>query len=97
MTDYPESASVRYVAAAIVTAAIALGVVLGLAGLVTTPWLYAGFLSPLGYVAGVLAASVPMGRRLEWRSRLWLPVVIVTMHLSWGWGFLRSISRAQRR
>ena len=91
VAEHPETASVRYLAAPIVTAAIALGVVLGLVGLVTTPWLYAGFLAPLGYLAGVLSASVPMGRRLEWRSRLWLPVVIVTMHLSWGWGFLRSI------
>ena len=87
----------RYLAAPVVTAAIALGVVLGLIGAVTTPWLYAGLLAPVGYLAGVLAASLPMGRGLGWRSRLWLPAVVVTMHLSWGFGFLRSISRSQRR
>jgi len=97
VAEHPETASLRYLAAPLVTAAIALGVVLGLVGLVTTPWLLGGWLAPLGYLAGVLAASVPMGRGLSWRSRLWLPLVIVTMHLSWGWGFLRSIPRANRR
>jgi succinoglycan biosynthesis protein ExoA len=38
-----------------------------------------------------------MGRRLGVRSRLWLPIVVATMHLTWGWGFLRSIPRRQRR
>lgn len=95
--EHPETASLRYLAAPVVTAAIAVGVLLGLVGLVTTPWLYAGWLAPLGYLAGVLAAAVPMGRGLAVRSRLWLPIVIVTMHLSWGYGFLRSIPRHQRR
>jgi len=95
--EHPETASLRYLAAPMVTAAIVLGTVLGLLGPAITPWLYAGFLAPAGYLAGVLAASLPMGRGLGWRSRLWLPVVIATMHLSWGYGFLRSISRSQRR
>jgi succinoglycan biosynthesis protein ExoA len=101
--EHPETASVRYLAAPVVTAAVVLGPVLGLVGVLcqilggATPWLYAGWLAPLGYLAGVLAASVPMGRGLGWRSRLWLPLVVMTMHLSWGYGFLRSIPRTQRR
>lgn len=95
---YPDTASFRYLAAPIATVGIAVGILLGVAGLVTGwPWLYAGWLAPVGYVLGVLAASVPMGRGLGWRSRLLLPVVIATMHLSWGWGFLRSIPRSHRR
>ena len=31
-------------------------------------------------------------------AALWcLPLVVMTMHLSWGTGFLRSIARSQRR
>lgn len=98
VAEHPETASVRYLAAPVVTAAILLGVVLGLAGLLLgLPLLYGGLLAPVGYLLGVLAVTVPMGRSLAWRSRLWLPLVVVTMHLSWGWGFLRSIPRSQRR
>lgn len=100
---HPETASFRYLAAPIVTALVGLGVVLGLGGLVglalgiPLAWLgIAGFLSPLGYAAGVLAASVKIGRGLGRRSRLLLPLVVMTMHLSWGAGFLRSIPRSQR-
>jgi len=93
VAEHPDTASLRYLMAPIVTAAIGLGVLLGLLGAVTTPWLYGGWLAPLGYAAGVLAVSVPMGRSLPLTSRLWLPLVIMTMHLSWGYGFLRSIPR----
>lgn len=102
--EHPETASVRYLAAPVVTALVALGALLGLVAPVLAlseaaapALLYAGWLAPAGYLAGVLAASVPMGRGLGWRSRLWLPAVIVTMHLSWGYGFLRSIPRELRR
>jgi glycosyltransferase involved in cell wall biosynthesis len=98
---HPQTASMRYLAAPIVTAAVALGVLLGILGLVlgglTGTVLLAGFLAPLGYAAGVVAASIPMGRSLPWQSRLLLPFVVVTMHLAWGAGFLRSIPRHQRR
>ena len=95
---HPDTASLRYLAAPVVTASILLGVVLGVLG-VTAGWpiLYAGFLAPAGYLLGVLSVSLPMGRGLPRPSRLWLPLVIVTMHLSWGWGFLRNIKRAHRR
>ena len=91
---HPETASFRYLAAPIVTSCIVLGVMLGLAGAVTGwPWLHVGWLAPGGYVAGVLGACAWMGRGLHWLSRLWLPIVTATMHLSWGFGFLRNIRR----
>ena len=101
---HPETASFRYLAAPIVTALIGLGVLLGFVGLVglaagiPLAWLgIAGFLAPLGYAAGVLAACVRIGRGLARRSRFLLPLVVMTMHLSWGAGFLRSIPRSERR
>jgi succinoglycan biosynthesis protein ExoA len=101
---HPETASVRYLAAPVVTAVSGLGLLLGavgvlltLLGVATGPWLLAGFLAPLGYLGGVLVATLLMGRGLPRRARVLLPAVVLTMHLSWGTGFLRSIPRAQRR
>ena len=106
---HPETASLRYLAAPVVTGAVGMGALLGLIGLVGlllgvpvlrgsgAGWLPAGFLAPLGYAAGVLVATYFMGRGLPWRARVLLPFVVATMHLSWGTGFLRSIPRSQRR
>lgn len=101
---YPESASFRYLAAPVVTAVVALGVALGLLGLAGTSldipfaWvLGVGLAAPVGYALGVTGAAAAIGRGLPWRSRVLLPLVMMTMHLSWGSGFLRSIPRSQRR
>jgi succinoglycan biosynthesis protein ExoA len=105
---HPETASLRYLAAPVVTAAIVSGAVLGLVGLLgltvlpaVPTWLgvvlLAGWLAPLGYAAGVVAVTSVMGHGLSLRSRLWLPVVVGIMHLAWGLGFWRSIPRERRR
>jgi hypothetical protein len=68
--------------------AAVLGVVAGtVVGVVLTPW---GFVLPLGYAALVLAGSAVIGSGLSLADRVWLPVVIATMHMSWGVGFLTS-------
>lgn len=102
---HPETASLRYLAPPVVTTAVGAGTVAGVVGLATLPWaprsvsvpLLLGWLAPAGYGAGVLAATTAMGRGLPLRVRLWLPVVVPVMHLSWGAGFLRSIPRERRR
>jgi glycosyltransferase involved in cell wall biosynthesis len=101
---HPETASLRYLAAPVVTGVVGLGTLLGLAavlglflGVPGAAWLLAGLLAPLGYAAGVLVATYFMGRGLPWRARVLLPAVVATMHLSWGAGFLRSIPRSRRK
>jgi hypothetical protein len=64
--------------------AIAAGVVVGV---VLTPW---GFLIPGGYLAAIAAGSLPAGKGLPLKARLQIPVALVTMHMSWGFGFLTS-------
>jgi succinoglycan biosynthesis protein ExoA len=63
------------------------GCVLGLVGAVVTPWT---LVLPAGYLAVVLVGSLVAGRGLSPAVVARLPVVLVTMHLSWGWGFLTS-------
>jgi succinoglycan biosynthesis protein ExoA len=89
---YPDTASFRYLAAPVVTACVGAGAVTGTAGAVTgSRLLLLGWAAPAGYAAGLVVASGIMGRELPLRSRLWLPVVTATMHLSWGAGFLRNV------
>ena len=85
------SINLRYLAPPTALLAIAAGLVVGA---VLTPW---GFLVPGGYLAAILAGSVPAGRRLPWRARVQIPVALATMHMSWGWGFLTSPRKLARK
>jgi hypothetical protein len=86
--QYPDTASPRYLAPPTVTCAIMVGVAAGVVGsLGGLPLLAWGWLAPVAYTGGVLAASVLEGRDMSWPARAWLPAVLATIHLSWGAGF----------
>ena len=57
--------------------------------LVGTVWPWA-WLGPAAYLAATTVGGLTLKGRLGWRERLLLPVVLPTMHLCWGWGFLSS-------
>lgn len=83
MREHQGTASLRYLAPPAALVAVAGGAA---AGAFWRPAL----LAPLGYAAALLVGSAVVGRRLPPRSRVLLPAVIATMHLSWGYGFLTS-------
>jgi len=85
----PGTLTLRYLAAPVATLAV-------VAGLVAGPFWLPALVLPLGYVAGVLAGTAATWSGLPWRSRLALPVVYATMHLSWGTGFVTSPRRLGR-
>ena len=92
---HPGTLSLRYLAAPVAVAAIAIGLLLVVLGLITGQgWLCGlGLVPPVGYLAANLLASLisaVSAPRLPLRSALWLPVVYGTMHLCWGAGFLRG-------
>lgn len=94
---HPDTLSLRYLAAPVTVAAIAVGLLLIVLGLVAgQQWLWIlGLLPPVGYaLANVLASLVSAfgAPRLRLRASLWLPLVYGTMHLSWGAGFLRGVA-----
>ncbi|MBM7790729.1 glycosyltransferase involved in cell wall biosynthesis [Tenggerimyces flavus] len=85
------TSSLRYLAAPTASLAVLVGTLLGLVGAVTRmSLLLLGFVLPVGYALAIVLGSLVESRGLNWRARLWLPVVIATMHLTWGWGFLTS-------
>jgi hypothetical protein len=87
--QHPETVSARYLAPPLAIGALLLGLVAGLIGATTElDALHVGWLLPVTYVLGVLVASLVEGARLGCLGRLWLPLVLVTVHLSWGAGFV---------
>jgi hypothetical protein len=87
MRAHPGSVNLRYLAPPL--ALLGVG-----AGLVASTFLSVWALTlPIGYLLLVITGSVVVGRGLPVRSRLALPVVLVTMHMSWGAGFLSSWRR----
>jgi succinoglycan biosynthesis protein ExoA len=102
--------NLRYLAPPAATLAITLGTLAGIAGLAglasatSGAWptvATCGFAAPVLYGAGVLAVSAQAARQLRSSVAARLPLVLATMHLCWGAGFLTSprrlISGASRR
>lgn len=93
---YPDTASVRYLAAPLATVAVFVGLVVGVVGFALGSPLVGvlGFAVPATYVVGVSVGALLTRRDLGFRATLWYPVALVTMHLSWGTGFLLGVARA---
>ena len=86
---HPGTASVRYLAAPVVTASVGAGALACVLNALGGPrWLALGWLGPGGYAVGALVAGVTEGADLPPRARAWLPAVLATMHLSWGTGYM---------
>jgi glycosyltransferase involved in cell wall biosynthesis len=95
---YPETVNKRYLAAPAAAVAVAAGTLLGIAGLVD--WAaggpgivrvaIAGLAVPVVYLAGLTAAAIVGGRGLAPRVRARVPLVLATMHMTWGLGYLTS-------
>jgi succinoglycan biosynthesis protein ExoA len=94
---YPETAGLRYLAPPVTVVAIAAGTAAGVVGQVTGPsWLRLGLVAPAGYAVGVLVGSQLVAGEdppADVRERAWLPVVVATMHMTWGAGFLLPLRK----
>ena len=93
MRRHPETrtrkSALRYYAPPLAVVLILLGKILGTIGLVMGNVLIWGYVLPLGYLALTLLSSITLINRAR-SGALWLPVVLTTMQLSWGVGFLTS-------
>lgn len=90
--EHPETSSVRYLAPPAATTLCALGLLAGIAGRAAgLTWLtITGFAIPVIYLAGITAVAALLSRGLPLNIRLRLPLVLGTMHMCWGAGFLTS-------
>jgi hypothetical protein len=98
--------NLRYLAPPAVVTVISFGTLSGIAGLAgllggaTGSWpvvALAGFAAPVLYGAGVLAVAARAARQVHPRVAARLPLVLTTMHLAWGAGFLTSPRRLLSR
>jgi succinoglycan biosynthesis protein ExoA len=89
----------RYLAPPAAVLVMVLGVLLGFAGLggllsgaagIWPAILACGFAIPALYAAAVTGVAVMAAQRLRLRTAARLPVVLATMHVAWGLGFLTS-------
>jgi succinoglycan biosynthesis protein ExoA len=90
--------NLRYAAPPAAASVIVLGTLAGVAGVIGLAagaglWAAvatAGFAVPLLYLAGVSAVAARAFRRLPPSVSVRIPLVLATMHMSWGIGFLTS-------
>jgi glycosyltransferase involved in cell wall biosynthesis len=81
--------ALRYFAPPLAVALIVIGKILGSIGFVMGNALIWGYILPLGYLALTLVSSLTLVKRAR-SGALWLPIVLMTMQMSWGIGFLTS-------
>ncbi|WP_285113335.1 glycosyltransferase family 2 protein [Leifsonia sp. fls2-241-R2A-40a] len=90
---FPTSNGLRYFAPPVMVLGVAIGTLLGIAGIVqaavgAAPWLLWGFAIPALYVVIVVISALLWGRRDGFRAFLWFLVVLPCIHFSWGTGFV---------
>ena len=97
MRRHPETrrrkSALRYYAPPLAVVLIVLGKILGTIGLVMGNGLIWGYVLPLGYLALTLLSSITLIKRAR-GGALWLPIVLATMQMSWGIGFLTSRNKS---
>ena len=81
--------ALRYFAPPLAVALIVIGKILGSIGFIMGNALIWGYIFPLGYLALTLLSSLTLVKRAR-SGAFWLPIVLMTMQMSWGIGFLTS-------
>ena len=90
---FPASNGLRYFAPPVMVLGVAIGLLLGLGGILqallgAAPWLLWGFAVPAVYLVIVIVSALVWGRRDGLAAFLWFLVVLPCIHFSWGSGFL---------
>lgn len=95
---YPETKSLRYLAPPLTLATLVLSKILLLVtALSSVSWYWIFFIPPAGYLILVVVGSVLIVNKGKLKSLFWQPIVILVMHLCWGYGFLTSPKRLREQ
>lgn len=91
---YPETISLRYLAPPITVTGLLTGVIFILLNIFTQiSFFNIGWLAIFSYLAVLILAFITIKGKISLKSRLLLFLVLPTMHLSWGVGFLKPTKR----
>jgi glycosyltransferase involved in cell wall biosynthesis len=91
---FPSANSLRYFAPPVLVVLLAAAIIVGLLGVVglilgmPLGWLTLAFVVPAAYVLFVLIAALTIGSRDGFAAMLRFIVVVPTIHVSWGTGFI---------
>lgn len=90
---FPADNGIRYFVPPLMVVGVALGILLGIGGLVqlavgATPWLLVGLAAPAVYLLFVLLAALVYARGHGAAVFGWFLVVLPCIHLAWGLGFV---------
>jgi len=91
---FPANNGLRYFVPPAMVAAMALGIVAGVVGIVGAAldspvgWAMLGFVVPAVYLLFVVLGAVAVARRSGLPTLLWLLVVLPCIHVGWGVGFI---------
>jgi succinoglycan biosynthesis protein ExoA len=90
---FPSANGIRYFVPPVMVLGVAIGLILGIAGLVqagmgVAPWLLIGFAVPVVYLLFVVVATLIYARDRGAATAWWFLVVLPCIHVSWGVGFI---------
>lgn len=90
---FPASNGIRYFIPPIMVLGVVVGTLVGVGGIVQAalgapPWLLLGFAAPLAYALFVVVATLVYARGRGAATMGWFLVVLPTIHVSWGVGFV---------
>lgn len=90
---YPAANGIRYFVPPAMVLGVAVGLLLGIGGLVqaalgAAPWLLLGLVVPAGYLLIVIIATIAVARPDGFRACLHFLVVLPCIHFCWGIGFV---------
>lgn len=96
-TRKPETLNARYLAPPLAVLGVVGGAAIGGHGSYhEVGWMRLGWLGPIGYLVAIVGGSLALRRDMSPRVRLRLPLVMATMHMCWGAGFLVGLRRDER-
>jgi len=91
---YPETISLRYLAPPITVSGLVTGLIFILLNIFTKiSFFNIGWLAIFSYLAVLILGFITIKGKISLKSRLLLFLVLPTMHLSWGVGFLKPTKR----
>ncbi len=94
---HPDTLNGRYLAAPLTALAVVGGLAVGGHGSYhRVGWMRLGWIAPIGYLAAMVAGAALMRRRMPAAVRVRLPLVLATMHMCWGLGFLAGLRGDER-